>query len=200
MLFLRQQESSLQKTLEGLDSAQQTVENAIKAIAKLQKSLVPLSLPEEDEYSLPSILSATPEPIQKKSEVPRPLVLNVFEERLTNSYNDDPSKFRKTFLAEGFGTENVSDIFQTGGEPKFIRKEGGIYYLVEDQGSSYVVPDPTSPLNDSYIKSEGLAYLFDIEDYDMEKQPLVALERPALVKESSGHWTVSNKGKIRGRL
>src|SRR5690349_15495034 len=78
---------------------------------------------------------------------------DAFERSLVESYNsEDPGRFRRLFATEGFGAENVNDIWERGGEPRFAKKEGGIYNLVAQDGIYYVVPEPGLPLNDGYLK------------------------------------------------
>jgi hypothetical protein len=125
--------------------------------------------------------------------------LGPFAQELVYCYNEEPGKWRG-FSPVVFGAENVNDIWDKGGEPKFAKKEGGIYNLVVDNGVCYVVPEPGLRLDEGYVKSEGLSYLFDISGYSLEKQPPVVLIRPATVEESNGRWTICQKGEIRGRL
>jgi hypothetical protein len=115
-------------------------------------------------------------------------------------YNEHPGKWTRAFRPTGFGAENVNEIWGSGGEPKFTRKEGGIYNLVEADGSCYVVPEPGLRLQEGYFRSEGLHYMFDISGEPVEKQPAICLVRPAIVEESGGRWTILSKGEIRGRI
>jgi hypothetical protein len=122
-----------------------------------------------------------------------------FEQELVALYNEQPAKWTRAFRPIGFGAENVNEIWEKGGEPKFTRKEGGIYNLVEADGSCYVVPEPGLRLQEGYFRSEGLRYLFDVSGNSTEKEPVICLVRPARVEDSGGRWTIVSKGEIRGR-
>ena len=122
-----------------------------------------------------------------------------FERKLVDSFNQEAAQFRRKFSTVPFGAENIGEIFQTGGEPRFAKKEGGIYYLVENDGNTYIVPNPTSRMSIEYVKSEGLGHLFDVQNCELEDPSLVDLLRPARVAESGGRWMVVQKGQLRGR-
>ena len=126
--------------------------------------------------------------------------LGPYEQELVTAYNEQPSRWTRTFKPSGFGAENVNEIWEVGGEPKFTRKEGGIYHLVEANGVCYVVPEPGLRLQEGYFRSEGLCYLFNVTGDDMESEPMIALISAAKVQETGGRWNILSKGEIRGRV
>ena len=93
----------------------------------------------------------------------------------------------------------MNEIWEKGGEPRFTRKEGGIYNLIEANGLCYVVPEPGLRLQEGYFRSEGLRYLFDIKGDSSESEPLIVLISPARVEEAAGRWNILSKGVIQGR-
>ncbi len=125
--------------------------------------------------------------------------LGVYEQELVTAYNEQSGKWTRTYKPVGFGAENVNDIWEKGGEPKFARKEGGIYNLIEAGRCCYVVPEPGLRLLDGYFRSEGLSYLFDVAENSTESEPLICLISPAKVEESGGRWNIVTKGKLKGR-
>ena len=133
-----------------------------------------------------------------KSQVSSP-ELSAFQREFVALYNAEPAKWARTFRPIDFGAENVNEIWEKGGEPRFAKKEGGIYNLVDANGTFFVVPEPGLRLQQSYFRSEGLRYLFEVALAAEETEPLVCLIRPAMVEESGGRWTILNKGELRGR-
>lgn len=129
-----------------------------------------------------------------------PAELGSYEQELVTAYNEQPSKWTRTFKPSGFGAENVNEIWVVGGEPKFTRKEGGIYHLVEANGVFYVVPEPGLRLQEGYFRSEGLCYLFEVTGDNTESEPLISLISAAKVQEAGGRWNILSKGEIRGRV
>jgi hypothetical protein len=136
---------------------------------------------------------------QRQTERPS-RVLDGFEEQIVRTYNDEPDKWARKFRPVSFGAANVDEIWRSGGEPKFTRKEGGIYHLIEDSGRFYVVPEPGLKLQESYFRSEGLGQLFEVADSECGPSgcPMVLIS-PAIVEESGERWLVNQKGELRER-
>ena len=128
-----------------------------------------------------------------------PPSLGSFEQSFVELYNNDPEKWQQRFRPKVFGAENVNELWEKGGEPRFVTKEGGIYSLVEDQGSYYVVPEPGFRLSERYFKTEGVGYLFETGNMDIEDSPVIRLVKPAKVSDCGGRFTVVSKGSIRRR-
>ena len=126
--------------------------------------------------------------------------LGEFEAQLVRTYNDEPEKWTRKYRPASFGASNVDDIWRSGGEPKFTKKEGGIYHLIADSGRSFVVPEPGLKLQDSYFRSEGLGQLFECPSLETEAGGRhILLVSPAIVEESGERWIVIQKGEIRER-
>ena len=142
---------------------------------------------------------AAPVPAVLVEDPTSPPQLDVYQQELVTAYNEQSDKWTRTYRPVGFGAENVNDIWEKGGEPKFARKEGGIYNLIEAGRSCYVVPEPGLRLLDGYFRSEGLSYLFDVAGDSRESEPLICLISPARVEESSGRWNILSKGKLKSR-
>lgn len=126
--------------------------------------------------------------------------LDEFEAQLVRTYNYEPEKWTRKYRPASFGASNVDDIWRSGGEPKFTKKEGGIYHLVADSGRSFVVPEPGLKLQGSYFRSEGLGQLFDCSGLEEEAgSGQISLISPAIVEESGERWIVIQKGELRER-
>ncbi len=126
--------------------------------------------------------------------------LDEFEKQLIRTYNYEPDKWARKYRPASFGAANVDDIWRSGGEPKFTKKEGGIYHLVADSGRYYVVPEPGLKLQDSYFRSEGLGQMFDCPNLEAESGgSSILLISPAVVEDSGDRWTVTQKGELRER-
>lgn len=193
--FLEEQESALEKLANDLATVHDELRNQMQRFYRWQSEFIKFRQKLSNDFEFDNA------PRNNESETGNLLPeSNSFERALVESYNsEEPGKWRRLFGAEGFGAENVNDIWEKGGEPRFAKKEGGIYNLVAQDGVYYVVPEPGLALNDGYVKSEGLNHLFDISGYDLEMQAPVSLVKPATVEESSGGWRVSSKGAIRGK-
>jgi hypothetical protein len=126
--------------------------------------------------------------------------LDGFEEQVVRTYNEEPEKWSRRFHPVSFGAANVDEIWRSGGEPKFTRKEGGIYHLIEDSGRFLVVPEPGLKLQESYFRSEGLGHLFEVANSDCGASACpIYLVSPAIVEESGERWVVNQKGELRER-
>ena len=177
MKFLRRIQKSSKRLMQVLGAeaaAEQTTEKPVE-----QNAVEPIVAAAEPQVAAPE--------------------LQPFERDLVAIYNHEQGKWTRTFRPTGFGAENVNEIWEKGGEPKFARKEGGIYNLIEADGTCYVVPEPGLRLQEGYFRSEGLRYLFDVSGNSTEHEPLIALVSPARVEESGGRWNILSKGEIRGR-
>jgi hypothetical protein len=126
--------------------------------------------------------------------------LDEFEQRIVRTYNDEPDKWPRKFRPVSFGAANVDEIWRSGGEPKFARKEGGIYHLIEDSGRYFVVPEPGLKLQESYFRSEGIGQLFDVAESECggAGAPILLIS-PAVVEESGDRWLITQKGELRER-
>ncbi len=127
--------------------------------------------------------------------------LDDFEKQLVRTYNYEPDKWARKYRPASFGAANVDDIWRSGGEPKFAKKEGGIYHLISDSGRYYVVPEPGLKLQDSYFRSEGLGQMFECPDLAAESGGgSILLISAAVVEESGDRWIVTYKGELRERF
>jgi hypothetical protein len=126
--------------------------------------------------------------------------LDEFEQKVVHTYNEEPDKWSRKFRPVSFGAANVDEIWRSGGEPKFARKEGGIYHLIEDSGRYFVVPEPGLKLQESYFRSEGIGHLFEVAESECggTGAPILLIS-PAVVEESSDRWLVSQRGELRER-
>ena len=184
---LRSHQQALDALADDLSTAYDHLDEQLKVVQRLQK----------EQLRFIQLLGTEEGTLQIAAEDSS--ALPPFERDLVASYNsEEPSKWRRRFCAEDFGAENVNAIWEKGGEPRFTKKEGGIYSLVAGDGTFYVVPEPGLRLNEGYLKGEGLEHIFDISKYDLQAQPPVVLVRPATVEEASGRWRVVSKGEIRG--
>ena len=126
--------------------------------------------------------------------------LDEFEERIVQTYNEEPDRWSRKFRPASFGAANVDEIWRSGGEPKFTRKEGGIYHLIESDGRFFVVPEPGLKLQESYFRSEGIGHLFEVEEPNCGATGgAIFLISPARVEESGDRWLVNQKGELRER-
>ena len=127
--------------------------------------------------------------------------LDEFQKQLVRTYNYEPDKWARMYRPASFGAANVDDIWRSGGEPKFTKKEGGIYHLVSDSGRYYVVPEPGLKLQASYFRSEGLGQMFDCPNLEAESGGgSILLITPAVVEDSGDRWTVTQRGELRERF
>jgi hypothetical protein len=126
--------------------------------------------------------------------------LDEFEQEIVRTYNEHPDKWSRKFRPVSFGAANVDEIWRSGGEPKFARKEGGIYHLIGDSGRYFVVPEPGLKLQESYFRSEGIGHLFEVAESECggTGAPILLIS-PAVVEESGDRWLVSQKGELRER-
>ena len=142
----------------------------------------------------------TPPPIVDDAEEPPTHALTPFEETLVHTYNSEPGNWRRGYRPASFGASNVDEIWKTGGDPKFTRKEGGIYHLVEAENRGYVVPEPGLRLQENYFRSEGINHLFVCRNFRPGASwPRILLVSPAVVQETGDRWTVLEKGELRER-
>lgn len=126
--------------------------------------------------------------------------LTPFEETLVHTYNAEPGNWRRAYRPASFGASNVDEIWKTGGDPKFTRKEGGIYHLVEGENRGYVVPEPGLRLQENYFRSEGINHLFVCRNFHPGASwARILLVSPAVVQETGDRWTVLEKGELRER-
>lgn len=126
--------------------------------------------------------------------------LDEFEEKIVRTYNEEPDKWSRKFRPASFGAANVDEIWRSGGEPKFTRKEGGIYHLIEGEGRFFVVPEPGLKLQESYFRSEGIGQLFEVDESECGGTgAAIFLISPARVEESGDRWLVNQKGELRER-
>ena len=92
-------------------------------------------------------------------------MLDEFEEQdCSHLQRGAGERWSRKFRPVSFGAANVDEIWRSGGEPKFTRKEGGIYHLIEDSGRFFVVPEPGLKLQESYFRSEGIGQLFEVAE------------------------------------
>ena len=164
---------------------------------KLVKELLRVLVvePPSPENEMNRILPTLAETVQIKPSLDDP-----FAEELVRVYNTEPAKWARQFHPSSFGAANVDEIWRNGGSPKFTRKEGGIYQLIQDGNRYYVVPELGLRLREGYWRSEGVAYLFDAPQLEPSGNgSLVWLVSPALVEESGDRWSVTQKGEIRER-
>jgi hypothetical protein len=148
------------------------------------------------------LLEYTPMPLPVKDEAEQLPAhdLTPFEEALVRVYNSEPENWRRRYRPSSFGAANVDEIWRTGGDPKFTRKEGGIYHLVEADGRGYVVPEPGLRLQENYFRSEGINYLFTCPNFRPGSSwARILVVSPAVVQENGDRWTVSAKGELRER-
>ena len=182
-----------------LDGQIRYLQNLLRVTTRLLRDIEAVT--EGDEPLTPEAPNTEAQPsaapVDNSSAMPLPL--DAHEQELVSAYNEQSSKWTRTFKPVGFGAENVNEIWGNGGEPKFARKEGGIYNLIEVDGVCYVVPEPGLRLQESYFRSEGILYLFDLKGSSVESEPLISLVSPAKVEEAGGRWNILSKGEIRGR-
>jgi hypothetical protein len=140
---------------------------------------------------------APPPTVEAVEELPTH-PLTSFEEMLVHTYNSEPDKWRRGYRPASFGASNVDEIWKTGGDPKFTKKEGGIYHLVEDENRGYVVPEPGLRLQENYFRSEGINHLFVCRNFRPGASwARILLVSPAVVQENGDRWTVLEKGELR---
>jgi hypothetical protein len=138
--------------------------------------------------------------VQDDTEEPSTHTLTPFEESLVHTYNAEPGNWRRAYRPASFGASNVDEIWKTGGDPKFIKKEGGIYHLVEGENRGYVVPEPGLRLQENYFRSEGINHLFVCRNFcPGASWARILLVSPAVVQENGDRWTVLEKGELRER-
>ncbi len=191
------EDSSPEHKLEDLlDGQSKYLQNLLRATKLLLRGMETGSMPNRTVQPLASRGEDQPSELVQETSAS---ALNRYEQELVSAYNEQPGTWARTFKPVGFGAENVNEIWGKGGEPRFARKEGGIYNLIEADGLCYVVPEPGLRLQESYFRSEGLRYLFDVTGSPTEHEPLICLISPAKVKENSGRWNILSKGEIRGR-
>jgi hypothetical protein len=141
----------------------------------------------------------TPPTMDDAEEAPTH-TLTPFEETLVHTYNSEPGNWRRSYRPASFGASNVDEIWKTGGDPKFTRKEGGIYHLVEAENRGYVVPEPGLRLQENYFRSEGINHLFVCCNFRPGASwARILLVSPAVVQEHGDRWTVLEKGELRER-
>jgi hypothetical protein len=123
-----------------------------------------------------------------------------FAQELVRIYNEEPERWTRLYRPVSFGAANIDEIWRNGGDPKFTKKEGGIYHLLEAQGRFYVVPEPGLRLQEGYWRSEGIGHLFACPHLEEgESGSLIWLVSPARVEEAGDRWCVTEKGEIRER-
>lgn len=188
----------LEMIYDALEKEARFLEHAKKASERLIRALG------EDKPSEETAIDSTPPspgmPLAAPSEYDSAESdLEPFAQDLATAYNSETSEaWNRKYSPSDFGAENVNQLWVSGGEPKFVKKEGGVYNLVENGGVGYVVPEPGLRFTDSYFNSEGVEHLFEVSGFSLET-PLFTVIRPATVEESGGRWTVSRKGNIQGR-
>ena len=147
----------------------------------------------------PVIESAPRMPGRTAASVSRALA--PFERELVETYNEQPQKWSRKYRPMSFGAANVDEIWRSGGDPKFAVKEGGIYHLIEDSGRSYVVPEPGLKLQEGYLRSEGLAQLFEVPEFEDGATGIpFLLVSPAVVEQAGEQWRVREKGELARRV
>jgi hypothetical protein len=177
---LSDREAISEKLLEHLDASNAHLTSKFESRLKIRRQVV-----EIDNPRLP------PKPLRPLDE---------FEEKIVQTYNEEPERWSRKFRPVSFGAANVDEIWRSGGEPKFTRKDAGIYHLIEDSGRFYVVPEPGLKLQESYFRSEGIGHLFDVAESDCRGAgAAIFLVSPAQVEESGDRWLVSRKGELRER-
>ena len=113
------------------------ITNTDNLLKQLEVENVPVSLMKDPPEYLPA------PPFVRDETEPLPAHdLTPFEEALVHVYNSEPENWRRSYRPSSFGAANVDEIWRTGGDPKFTKKEGGIYHLVEADNRGYVVPEP----------------------------------------------------------
>jgi hypothetical protein len=179
---------------EAFECQMQFLKNILHEGKKLIEALgTDISSTGPEQEAKPASDVSTDPPADDSEPLP---ALDPFETTLVTMYNEEPDQLMRKFRPKEFGAENVNEIWDTGGEPRFARKENGIYNLLEENGCYYVVPEPGLRLKARYFKSEGVSYLFDVGGTSVEDEPLIRLIKPAKVSESGGRWIVQDKGLI----
>ena len=173
-----------------------STENLLKQLERPDDSPVPFTI---RQPSAPPLLTVEDE-AEEETEEPPAHTLTPFEESLVQTYNAEPGNWRRAYRPASFGASNVDEIWKTGGDPKFTKKEGGIYHLVEGDNRGYVVPEPGLRLQENYFRSEGLNHLFVCHSFRPGASwARILLVSPAVVQENGDRWTVLEKGELRER-
>ena len=171
-------------------------ENLLRQIETPDGSPAPSAVEQRPEQDAPS----APLLAVDDAEEPSAHTLTPFEETLVHTYNSEPGNWRRGYRPASFGASNVDEIWKTGGDPKFTKKEGGIYHLVEAENRGYVVPEPGLRLQENYFRSEGINHLFVCRNFRPGASwARILLVSPAVVKENGDRWAVLEKGELRER-
>ena len=172
------------------------ITNTDNLLKQLEAEDVPvLMVPEQPPEYLPA-----PSLVRDEAEPSPAHDLTPYEEALVRVYNSEPENWRRSYRPSSFGAANVDEIWRTGGDPKFTKKEGGIYHLIEADNRGYVVPEPGLRLQENYFRSEGINYLFNCPNFRPGSSwARILVVSPAIVQENGDRWTVSVKGELRER-
>lgn len=180
----------LLKQISQLSARITNTDNLLKQL-EVENTTTSPALVEPPAYTSVSLLPANQSTQQFTHD------LTPFEQALVNVYNFEPENWRRSYRPSSFGAANVDEIWRTGGDPKFTKKEGGIYHLVEAENRGYVVPEPGLRLQENYFRSEGISHLFDCPSFRPGASwARIHLVSPAIVQENGDRWTVSVKGEL----